>query len=73
MIGPGVVGSYVDIATLLVVLVHSLRVQSSQGDGHAVAVAIAKRVDGVAEDRVRADLEVEPRESAQYLVDGGES
>lgn len=71
MIDPGVVGSPTDVATLVVATVTLWRLMQSQGDGHAVAAALAERVDGIDGARVRADLEVDRRDSDQYLVNGG--
>jgi len=68
MIAPGAVGSPIDAATLIVSLVVLYRLRESQGDGHAVVAAIARVADRVDDDRVVADLEVEPREVEQYLV-----
>lgn len=73
MIAPGVVGSPIDAATLIVSLVVLYRLRESQGDGHAVTTAIARVVERVDDDRVAADLEVtDDHEVEQYLVaDGG--
>lgn len=73
MIAPGVVGSPIDAATLIVSLVVLYRLRESQGDGHAATAAIARVVERVDDDRVVADLEVEPREVEQYLFDDTEA
>ena len=73
MIGAGAVGSPIDVATFCAVIALLYRVTKSQMVGHAATTAVAEEVDGVDEDRVRADLDVEERHSDQYLVaDGGE-
>lgn len=73
MIDLGAVGSVTDVATLIVSLSVLARLMASQGDGHAVAAALARRVDGVDEDRVAADLEADGPRVEQYLItDGGD-
>jgi len=73
-IGPGVVGSPTDVATLVIASVTLYRVIQSQTTGHAATAALAREVEGVDDARVRADLEVDDRDSEQYLIaDGGDS
>lgn len=72
LIDVGSVGSYTDVATLVVSLTVLLRLMRSQGDGHAVAAALSRRVDGVDEDRVAADLEVDGADVEQYLIADGD-
>lgn len=73
MFGAGAVGSPVDVATFAAVMATLYRVTKSQSAGHAATTALAEQVDGVAEDRVRADLDVEERHSDAYLLaDGGQ-
>jgi len=71
MIGPGVVGSPTDVATLVVASVTLWRVMQSQNDGHAVTAAMAESLEEIDAARVRADLGVDRRDSEQYLRDGG--
>jgi len=68
----GAVGSIVDVATLVVSLSVLWRLREQQTAGHAATVAVAEKVDGVDDDHIRADLEVDQRDSRQYLAtDGG--
>lgn len=68
MIDPGTVGSPVDVATFVVASITLYRVAESQSDGHAVTTAIAERVEEIDDDRVRAVLDVDRRDSEQFLL-----
>jgi len=71
VIDPGVVGSPIDVVTLVTALVTLHRVRESQDDGHAVTTALARMVEGVDDDRVAADLDAAGSDVEQYLRDDG--
>jgi hypothetical protein len=63
VIDPGAVGSPVDVATLVVVLVLViLRIRPRVETLAAAVVALAERRDDVDDDRLREELDVDDRE-----------
>jgi len=62
MIGPGVVGSPTDVATLFVVVVTLLyEVRPTQDTLAAAVVALARRQPGVDDEGLQDDLDVDER------------
>lgn len=73
ILGPGGVGSVVDVATFVLVVVQLGIVTRGRVDSLAASVvALARGRDDVDEDRIQADLEVADRDVDQYLTDGGD-
>jgi hypothetical protein len=67
MIDVGWLGSPIDVATFVVVLVALVYdVRPDVANIAAATVALAKEEDGVDGDRVAADLDVDDRDVAQY-------
>lgn len=63
IVDPGAVGSPVDVATLVVVLVLMiLRIRPRVETLAAAVVALAERRDDVDDDRLREELDVDDRE-----------
>lgn len=59
MIGVSGIGSVVDVATLVVVLTELLRRYHVDERAYAGIVAVAEGAEGVYDDRLQADLDVD--------------
>jgi hypothetical protein len=68
----GLVGSWTDVATLLTVLYLAAEHRARWEAARAWIVALAKRVDGVRDDRAQSELDVEGVDvDARLTTDGG--
>lgn len=68
MLDVGAVGSPVDVATLVVVVVQlGIVIRSRVDDLSAATVALARGRDDIDDERIQADLDVADRDVAQYV------
>jgi len=67
----GLVGSPVDLATFVYLVVHVHRHGRRQDRNDSATVALADETDGVDEDHVRRDLDAD-QDHVTLLTDGGD-